>query len=36
MEYINKTREEENYFQDIVGTNKSICKNVLDNLEKLL
>lgn len=34
MEYINKTREEENYFQDIVGTNKSICKNVLDNLSK--
>lgn len=34
MEYINKTREEENYFQDIVGTNKSICKSVLDNLSK--
>ena len=34
MEYINKTREEENYFQDIVGTNKSICKNILDNLSK--
>ena len=34
MEYINKTREEENYFQDIVGTNKGICKSVLDNLSK--
>lgn len=34
MEYINKTREEENYFHDIVGTNKSICKNILDNLSK--
>lgn len=34
MEYINKTREEENYFQDIVGTNKSICRNILDNLSK--
>ena len=34
MEYIKKTREEENYFQDIVGTNKSICRNILDNLSK--
>lgn len=34
MEYINKTREEENYFQDIVGTNKSICRSILDNLSK--
>lgn len=34
MKYINKTREEENYFQDIVGTNKSICRNILDNLSK--
>ena len=32
--YINKTREEENYFEDIVGTNKSICRNILDNLSK--
>lgn len=34
MEYVKKTREEENYFQDIVGTNKSICRNILDNLSK--
>lgn len=34
MEYIKKTREEENYFQDIVGTNKSICRSILDNLSK--
>lgn len=34
MKYIHKTREEENYFQDIVGTNKSICRNILDNLNK--
>jgi len=34
MKYIHKTREEENYFQDIVGTNKSICRNILDNLSK--
>ncbi|MPM19902.1 hypothetical protein SDC9_66329 [bioreactor metagenome] len=34
MKYINKTREEENYFYDIVGTNKSICRSILDNLNK--
>ena len=34
MEYVKKTREEENYFADIVGTNKSICKSILDNLSK--
>ena len=34
IDYINKTREEENYFNDIVGTNKNICKNILDNLTK--
>lgn len=34
MEYISKAREEENYFQDIVGTNKSICRSILDNLSK--
>ena len=32
--YIKKTREEENYFQDIVGTNKSICKSIMNNLSK--
>ena len=33
-EYIKKTREEENYFQDIVSTDKSICRSILDNLNK--
>lgn len=33
-DYIKKTREEENYFQDIVGTNKSICRSILDNISK--
>ncbi|WP_455539497.1 hypothetical protein [Terrisporobacter sp.] len=33
-EYIKKTREEDNYFEDIVATDKNICKNVLDNLSK--
>ena len=33
-EYVKKTREEENYFTDIVGTNKNICRNILDNLSK--
>ena len=32
--YIKKTREEENYFEDIVGTDRSICRSVLDNLSK--
>ena len=32
--YIKKTREEENYFADIVATDKNICRNVLDNLSK--
>ena len=32
--YIKKTREEENYFQDIVGTDKNICRNIMDNLSK--
>ena len=27
-------REEENYFEDIVGTDKSICRNIMDNLSK--
>lgn len=34
MEYIKKTREEENYFQDIVSTNKNICRSIIDNLSK--
>ena len=29
-----KMREEENYFEDIVGTDKSICRNIMDNLSK--
>ena len=32
--YIKKMREEENYFEDIVGTDKSICRNIMDNLSK--
>ena len=32
--YIKKMREEENYFEDIVGTDKSICRNIIDNLSK--
>ena len=32
--YIKKIREEENYFQDIVATDRSICRNILDNLSK--
>ena len=32
--YIKKVREEENYFQDIVATDRSICRNILDNLSK--
>ena len=32
--YIKKMREEENYFDDIVGTDKSICRNIMDNLSK--
>ncbi len=34
MDYLKKTREEENYFNDIVSTNKSICKSILDNFSK--
>ena len=32
--YVKKMREEENYFEDIVGTDKSICRNIMDNLSK--
>lgn len=32
--YIEKNREKENFFEDIVSTNKSICKSILDNLSK--
>ena len=32
--YVKKMREEENYFEDIVGTDKSICRNIIDNLSK--
>lgn len=32
--YIKKMREEENYFEYIVGTDKSICRNIMDNLSK--
>ena len=32
--YVKKMREAENYFEDIVGTDKSICRNIMDNLSK--
>ena len=32
--YVKKMREEENFFEDIVGTDKSICRNIMDNLSK--
>lgn len=34
IDFINKKRNNENYFEDIVGTDKGICTNILDNLSK--
>ena len=34
IDFINKKRNNENYFEDIVGTDNGICRNILDNLSK--
>lgn len=34
MSYIHEKRNYDNYFEDIVGTDRSICRSILDNLSK--